>query len=85
MILAMTIVPMAAVVLAQFGRKAKSILLPNDWHKVSLKPFDCAFCLSWWINIILHTHTMPDQSSWVIIILVSLASSIVAAQVEKHL
>lgn len=79
-LISLLIIPMAAVNLAQWGTKIKAFLHPRDWHKVQMKPIDCAYCIAFWLNIIIQPVDGLQN-----IIIFALASSIVAKKIEDYL
>jgi hypothetical protein len=67
-----------AIILVNFGKPAdylkRFIYGSNPYHWQSMKPLDCAFCMSWWIGLTFFLFTY----GWVGILYASISSVIVA-------
>lgn len=73
-------VPLAATAISRVVQSWKQKVLPLTWHETELKPIDCAFCLSFWINALsYHEGTVFEMS------LVWFASMIVAAFIDTRI
>lgn len=77
------VIPCVAVNLAAWGTKIKAFIHPTTWHTIQMKPIDCAYCLSFWINIIYHNCKTP--LAWYEILIFALASSVIAKHIENRL
>ena len=52
----------------------------NSYFRKSVKPFECAFCLSWWTSL---AYFVATGDAWAIP--AAAFASIVAAQIDKKL
>lgn len=77
MILHLIITPLAAVAITKVVNMWKQKRFPRTWHTFSLKPIDCAFCLSFWLNLLI-----PYEGPWMEKILTALAAMIIAAFID---
>ena len=79
-ITALTIVPLAAIAISRVFQQWKAKVLPKTYHEVEIKPFDCAFCLSFWLNAFYyHQGTIFEMA------LVWFASMIIASLIDTRL
>lgn len=79
-LIALVLIPCAAVALSSLGVKIKAIVNPQDWHKVRMRPIDCAFCMAFWINIGYQPWSITP---WHEILLIAFASAVIAGKVEQ--
>jgi hypothetical protein len=79
-IIALLIIPMAAVSISRVIQLWKQKILPHTYHEVELKPIDCAFCLSFWINACYY-----HEGTVFAMVLIWIASMIVASFIDLRL
>lgn len=78
--ISLVVIPCVAVNLAMWGTKIKALIHPQGWSRLRMKPIDCAYCLSFWLNILIQ----PVDGTLNIIIF-ALASSVIAKKIEDNL
>lgn len=55
--------------------------VPGDWRRISLKPFDCSLCLTFWVSLAINCYlfSIPEAIG------ISCINALVASQLEKYL
>lgn len=77
---ALMVIPAAAVAISRIVQLWKMKIAPKTYDTLEIKPLDCAFCLSFWINVFYY-----HEGSIFEMALIWFTSMIVASAMDKLL